>query len=430
MELKVVKTTGSSITLKRTEYHLTVAPFDTGIRGTQTSLFTAKGQILVAAGAGSPAVLNPGTAGQSLSPNPAAPLGLEWIAGSGSSVSTLTNLSGVQLNPGDVVVLHPTEDRAVTTSTLVGNMAVVGVVQEDIANAGSGAVATFAGHIVVVNCDSAVVTKGMYLVTSSSAKLATGSLFFTPAVFARALTAKAVGVGTVYAMLLPINPQVLHPGAFDSLHTWLKAESLSGYANNAPITSWADSSPRNDAFGAGVAPLAVLNALNGYPGARFNGSRLNQGSATPPATGSGPSSIFAVASKAAAGLGGVYGWGTTTTANTRLFLDIGTGTGEDPTGQYYSSSLAGATSSTLNVPKVYGHTYNGTTVKLYVNNAEVGSGAKSLNVSAAAPMLGLHGGDYLNGYIFEVLVYSRLVSDLERAAIFQYLGNKFGIPQS
>ena len=201
MDLKVTLTTGSDITIKRTEYALEVHPFDTGIRGIQTALLTAKGQLIAASAAGSPIAIDVGTPGQVLTPDPSTDSGLIWGASAGAA--TVTNLAGFELNPGDVVILDDTERSVVSTTV---PKPVFGVVQDGIAIGATGGVSTAMGQVVQVNCDAEIVAVGDYLRTSSTATKATVSKTRDAESFAVALTAKASGVGSVYAMLYPPSP--------------------------------------------------------------------------------------------------------------------------------------------------------------------------------------------------------------------------------
>jgi hypothetical protein len=80
----------------------------------------------------------------------------------------------------------------------------MGVVKSEITNNSTGPVFTGGGQVVTVNCDSAAVAIGQFLITSTTAGRATaGSYYREPGVFAIALTSKAGGsTGTVSAMLV------------------------------------------------------------------------------------------------------------------------------------------------------------------------------------------------------------------------------------
>lgn len=423
MELKVVKTTGSDITLKRTEYTLTVSPFDTGIRGTQTSLFTAKGQILVASGAGSPAVLNPGSPGQSLTPDPAEPTGMKWIAGSGASVSTLTNKSGVQLNPGDVVILSPTA-LGVTTTTQPSYIGVVGIVQEAIANNTSGAVATFAGHIVQVNCDSIAVDVGYFLYTSTTATKATALRYKTPAAFAVALSSKPTGVGTVYAMLLPMLPGITTPANIASLQGWWKSDALLTYAQGAGISSWADAGTAG-ALAQGTPanqPTCQLASLNGWPAASFvlgNSQRLVLNTSLLDADV--PKTI-AVVAKAPANARGVFGKSGGATATTFTINAQNSTPGAYAAGAFMVGSVVDFTSWFMAAL-----TYNQAAATLYRNNVVVASKAASSLAVTGNLYMGWEYTVYNTCMTAEACLWERCLSADELALLFNYWSIKFGL---
>lgn len=118
---------------------------------------------------------------------------------------TLTNRSGGALVLGDVVIQDTGNDSSFTTTNVEANPKVIGVVAESIANAASG-VAMNGGPMAGVKCDAVAVTRGQYLITSTTLTRATSTSTWQTGVFAIALTAKGAGVGTVTAWLLGERP--------------------------------------------------------------------------------------------------------------------------------------------------------------------------------------------------------------------------------
>lgn len=427
MELKVIKTTGHDITIKRTEYILSISPFDTGIRGTPTTLFTAKGQILVAAGSGSPAVLNLGSPGQSLTPDPNATLGLAWVAGSGSSVSTLTNRSGVQLNVGDVVVRH-TEERAVTITTVTGYMGVFGIVQEAIANNASGAVATFAGHIVLVNCDTAAINIGEYLITSSTAGRATRSMYRTSASFAMALSAKGTDLGQVFAILFPMTPLTVFPSDIPNLRGWYRPESLDIFAEGAAIGQWDDSS--GGAFHltqatAGLRPLCNRSVVAGHHVAHFDGVDDHLFRSVTWLNGATPKTLVTVNRTNTNNLGGVFGK-TDHGNTTSLFLLRNSGTTPDANviGDVISGTVFDNTSY-----YIAGLTSDGSTIqRLYRNGLVVGTRSGAHSTVTGNITMGRAITAYWGGRLAEAIAWEKELTSVELASVWSYLSAKFNIP--
>jgi hypothetical protein len=89
------------------------------------------------------------------------------------TVVPLTNKTGGTVVKGDVVIIDSTNDAAFTTTTAARYEGIVGIVQEAIANNGSGRVLT-AGYADLVNVPASV-TRGHYIETHTVAKQATGS---------------------------------------------------------------------------------------------------------------------------------------------------------------------------------------------------------------------------------------------------------------
>lgn len=108
----------------------------------------------------------------------------------------LTNKSGGSVAANDVVIADGSNDSAFTTTTTAENIAVIGVVMETIANDAIGRVATTGIVTVAV---TGTITRGHYLSTSTTVKLAQGIANKTGGTFAIALTG---GTGTVVAILL------------------------------------------------------------------------------------------------------------------------------------------------------------------------------------------------------------------------------------
>jgi hypothetical protein len=133
--------------------------------------------------------------------------GTKWTpygGSGGADSSNMTNKSGSTRRAGDVVVFDTDNDTAFETTTYKHDLRVCGVVRSEIANNAAGQVQTQAGRIVTVNCDTAAVARGQFLVSSTTAGRATGGSYVREhSAFAIALSSKAGGSnGTVQAMLI------------------------------------------------------------------------------------------------------------------------------------------------------------------------------------------------------------------------------------
>lgn len=115
-----------------------------------------------------------------------------------NSVS-LTNKSGGAVAQYDVVIVGTAFDNSFSTTTTAGNVNVIGVAQEAIADNASGAILP-PSALTTVNIKAAVtIVRGDYLITSTVAGKADRSAIYTDGAFARALTG---GTGTVTAILI------------------------------------------------------------------------------------------------------------------------------------------------------------------------------------------------------------------------------------
>ena len=115
-----------------------------------------------------------------------------------NSVS-LTNKSGGAVAQYDVVIVGTATDNSFITTTTAGNVNVIGVAQEAIADNASGDVLP-PSALTTVNIKAGVtIVRGDYLITSTVAGKADRSAAYTDGAFARALTA---GTGTVSAILI------------------------------------------------------------------------------------------------------------------------------------------------------------------------------------------------------------------------------------
>ncbi|MCD4751870.1 MAG: hypothetical protein K8R40_02245 [Anaerolineaceae bacterium] len=193
-----VEITQNTLKIEKEVYDLNVYPFDVGVGAIQESLGVNKGDVVVFNGTDW-IRLGAGDDGQAMVADSGEAGGLGW--GAAGAYSTLTNKDTVEMNANDVVIHDFDNDEAFEGTTTEGHASVVGVLGEVISVGYEGAVYTYKGTVVTVNCDTGAVAKGEFLITSTTkgrAKAGTGG-----GIFAVALTAKASGsVGTVKAMIL------------------------------------------------------------------------------------------------------------------------------------------------------------------------------------------------------------------------------------
>lgn len=137
--------------------------------GIEASVLTQAGSLIVSLAASTPAELQePAAAGLVLTSNPDEPLKMEWAAAAtGGGSIELTNKSGSNQVAGTVVILDRTNDSAFTTTTVLNDRRVIGVLEEDIDNNASGQVAV-KGKIVTVKVQGNV-DRGVWLIPSATA---------------------------------------------------------------------------------------------------------------------------------------------------------------------------------------------------------------------------------------------------------------------
>lgn len=170
--------------------------------------------------------------------------GSKWLVmggSGGSSSSQMTNRSGTAVAVGDVVVFNTSYDYAFQKTTYLRDKRVCGVVLDALADTVTGRIATVAGTIVDVNCDTAAVARGQYLITSTTAGRATGGGYIRqPGTFAIAMTSKVGGsTGTVKAMLIDNASQALPGTAGYSMGGFIAAESTTSQKLTMATGTWA-----------------------------------------------------------------------------------------------------------------------------------------------------------------------------------------------
>ncbi|MES2619993.1 MAG: PKD domain-containing protein [Bacteroidota bacterium] len=233
------------------------------------------------------------------------------------------------------------------------------------------------------------------------------------------------------------SAQSITPNQLSGLLVWLKPDSVVKDVNNR-VSSWVNvvgGANFNQAT-ANRQPLWVANVWNGKPAILFDGSDvLNAGNAYNIGTSS--RTIFIVAQSDSPTCT-FYAKSTTNAASNRIGL-INSGTGL--TQIYYDN--AGHNLSTGTFPtgvNIWSTVINKTAqnLKLYKNSSQVlptvtgiQGGAYNFN-SAFRFLLGAYNGPsdvgqstYLYGYIAEVIIYNRALSDNERNQVNQYLSSKY-----
>ena len=204
MRLYVTETISNIVEVEEIETIFEIADFDTGFGKIPESIFDAKGDLIAGTDDDTYARVGAGSDGQYLQADSTQTAGIKWASVSAGGTVEMTNKSGDSVAAGDVVIFDVDNDEAFETTTNPSDTRAFGIASEDIANNAVGNIYSFAGYIATVNCDTGAVSRGEFLVTSTTAKKAkSGGYFRVNGAFAVALTAKAAGdAGTVKAMLI------------------------------------------------------------------------------------------------------------------------------------------------------------------------------------------------------------------------------------
>jgi hypothetical protein len=239
------------------------------------------------------------------------------------------------------------------------------------------------------------------------------------------------------------------PDTIADLIGWWKADDLAG-ANGSTVNPWNSNGsygPDLDETGGTAPTLDTSVAINGVNGVRFTASRTlrdtTSGTLSGFTNGIGGASMFVVAklddatgstSRNAAVVS------TATVGASRYALRCITGVpqwGARRADGVSSSLLNGSASIGTSAAHIMSGTidYNSTTQKLYVDATEVGSSTSALtagstSTTSAGMAIGSHAGTATEGWpgvVYEVVLYSRALTTLERMTVQAYLADKYSI---
>jgi len=233
------------------------------------------------------------------------------------------------------------------------------------------------------------------------------------------------------------NTTVATPTDVSGIRLWLKSDA--GITTNASgdVTTWADQSGQGNNVSQGTAayqPDYVVNAINGKPAIRFDGSddRLYH------SNGSGQfdfndATVFVVVSPRFTtdtvnqGIWGVRDGGITRMSchfnheHTKLLLWNGGSTTENN----YTFET--------NEYEIVHTSWSGNNNKSYVDGTQIGSGTVGWGSSSKKTFnLGYSGGsdEYLQGDIVEIIIYNRTLTTDEQNRIGYYLADKYDLESS
>ncbi|MCX6022508.1 MAG: hypothetical protein NTZ05_12405 [Chloroflexi bacterium] len=207
---------------------------------------------------------------------------------------------------------------------------------------------------------------------------------------------------------------------------WCAADRITGVTPGASLTTWSDLSGNARHFTGGVAPTYQVNALNGMPAVRFNGS--TQYLQSPSFAHATTATIFAVVSQASGSIG--IANADTITGGRMWQLRQRSALWFDNVGGLVSpSSLpiptvgqAAVFAGIRRTGAVCQHYLNKTPGSTLTNATTANSGASEVQIGRD---FGAGGADFFSGDMAEFIYYTRALSDQELAAIWGYLTWKY-----
>ncbi len=215
------------------------------------------------------------------------------------------------------------------------------------------------------------------------------------------------------------------------------------------ITNWYDINPQNslkNSFTATTKPAYALNAINGLPAIKFNGSSTIMTSSNFSNIITGSVTVFAVvklpASVAAQPLIGKrvgssanFQFGTGTSAAGWQFCDntcstnyaAGSNAAVSANGAYvasvvYTGTSAAGTSTSTGISFFQNGAFSNT-----ITTTTATTTSPSTSVAGSLTLGGDGIGGFFGGHIGEVIIFDRAIKKEERQAIEGYLGKKWGI---
>lgn len=246
------------------------------------------------------------------------------------------------------------------------------------------------------------------------------------------------------------SPVSATPGLRLWLETSLDQSIAEAQASDgAAVTMWYDINPQisNKLF-ARTASSAILykvkSAVNGLPSLYFPGAAIDfftistsklSNVATPIATTNNAFSYFIVLQADSVGtvedaffngtIGSSNGWGYRHSAANKTFL--------------YNGSSANGTTALAKAEVISATSVGGTlgSLRLYVNGVSDATFGDAVTATVASPTGGFYIGskdstgsaiDNWRGFISEIIIFEKKLSDADRKAIEKYLGTKYNIP--
>jgi PKD repeat protein len=207
------------------------------------------------------------------------------------------------------------------------------------------------------------------------------------------------------------------PASLPGLVLWLQADALNGLADGAPVTTWPDRSGAGNHASQGVVakrPVFRAGVVNGLPAVQFDAA--DDGMATPADAGI-PLTIVVVYSSRAAASGHALNGGFS------FFMGPYVGRYRNYTGQY-------ATGPGVTAGRWLAQTLRQSAglAQLFVDGVFAASTTRTADPVALKLAREGSYGAILDGWIAEVIVYDRALSDGELADVHGWVRNRYALP--
>lgn len=211
----------------------------------------------------------------------------------------------------------------------------------------------------------------------------------------------------------------------NDLILWMKSDAITNQVDNSDVVYWPDSSTNNRPaiVGAGVAPIFKLNQRGALPGVDFNGSTM------------GMNSIFSDPSNTVS-MFAVFRLDTTNGIQTIFRTGENGGYGLLASGglrEVLHRSIAACDDGAVtNVVEMWSTVRTDAPLEqLWVNGVaqSLSNSGSGCNPPESIYYIGYFGvaGFFMDGQIYEILLYSRPLPDGERQSVQAYLTSKWGL---
>lgn len=207
---------------------------------------------------------------------------------------------------------------------------------------------------------------------------------------------------------------------------WLKGDGT-GYANGANVTTWVDQSGMGNnctnTTSSGNAPWITNSVQNGLPGIYFNGS----GRGLDCWIGNNPINTTFVVCRPTTSMSGYQGlisFGAGDANGSAIWANLSTA---NKWGCYFASEKPSNTALANGTTYLVEMDDNGASGQSYFLNGVADGTAAADNIGSVAPRIGNFSSQLFTGYIFEVVVFNRALSESEKFVVRQSLKTKWGL---